>query len=97
MPQPLGQRPALGLGQATVCSNRLVEILTGVVEVQDLGQRAQALHPLPYPFGPISDKLYYVCIGRTVVSLNCRDEVLPRNTTQYELHKGRKSPDCLAV
>src|SRR6266571_6809908 len=30
-----------------------------------------------------------------VVSLNCRDEVLPRNTTQYELHKGRKSPDCL--
>ena len=32
-----------------------------------------------------------------VVSLNCRDEVLPRNTTQYELHKGRKSPDCLAV
>src|SRR5258706_7959507 len=32
-----------------------------------------------------------------VVSLNCRDEVLPRNTTQYELHEGRKSPDCLAV
>ena len=39
MPQPLIQRLALGLGQATVRGKRLVEILAGVVEVQDLDQR----------------------------------------------------------
>jgi hypothetical protein len=63
--------------------------LTGVVEVQDLdqrrernlGQRAQALHPLPNPFGPISDELYHVRISGT-------EE--PQITNEQR-------PDCLGV
>ena len=39
----------------------------------------------------------FLRVRNGVVSLNCRDEVLPRNTTPYELHKGRKSSDCLTV
>jgi len=47
--------------------------LTGVVEIQDLhhlcsgnlGQRALALHTLPYPLGPTGDTLHYACRGGT--------------------------------
>ena len=44
-----------------------------MVEIQDLhylgggnlGQRAQALNPMPNPFGPIGDKLHHLRIGGT--------------------------------
>src|SRR2546425_12811896 len=73
MPQALIQRPALCLWHVAARGDGLEKILAGVVEVQDLdqcgrrnlGQRAQTLHPLPNPFGPISDTLYHVRIGCT--------------------------------
>src|SRR6266566_3474859 len=65
MPQPLGQRLALGLGQATVRGNRLGEILAGVVEVQNLHQLGgrnlhqarQTLGTVPNPLRSIRDEL----------------------------------------
>src|SRR6266700_2778171 len=73
MPQALVERVALGLGHGVARGNGLGEILTGMGESQDLhslgsgnlGQRAQALNPMPHPFGPIGDTLHHLRIGRT--------------------------------
>src|SRR5215471_19157235 len=71
LPQALVERVALSFGHVVARGEGLREILTGVVEVQDLhqlcsgdfSQTAQALHPMLQPFGSISDKLHHVRIG----------------------------------
>src|SRR5437588_7403802 len=79
---------------------RLSTPLRGVCHADDVGVfggsgATTVLSAVPGGLGSMGQQT--PAVGKEVVSLNCRDEVLPRNTTQYELYKGRKSPDCLAV